>query len=299
MTRVTVCICTRRRPEGLDRLLKSIDDISIPEGVELDLVIVENDENPTSRGIVEGYERSGRFTIRYFLEPNPGISFARNKSIKEARDCDFCCFVDDDQIVDKQWMSELIKCQREFNADGISGSTPPLFEFEVPTYIKTYHEEEQIPYGTIVEKAATGCLLIRKSWLDKVEGPFDLRLNFTGGEDYYMTHNVTMLGGILRSNPNAISYEIIPAERATIGYVYHRTFRIANTKLFVQSLIDHKIYVIKILPRAILRFFLGVIIFIPYWLFSRKNKHLGLFKISYSMGFFMYLFGRKNKFYKD
>jgi len=53
-------------------------------------------------------------------------------------------------------------------------------------------------------------LLIRKKYLDKLSGPFDTRLNFSGGEDSFLTKDISELGGIIRFNPDAIAYEIIP-----------------------------------------------------------------------------------------
>lgn len=135
--------------------------------------------------------------------------FARNRSIEEAGECDFCCFTDDDQIVPIDWLKELLKYQFEFNADGVTGPTFPIFNTEVPAYIKNSHTLKTFQYGAIVSFAFTGFLLIRKKYLDMLYGPFETRLNFSDGEDTYLTKQITNLGGIIRFNPNAIAYEII------------------------------------------------------------------------------------------
>jgi succinoglycan biosynthesis protein ExoM len=298
MTSVAVCICTRRRPEGLKQLLASINKINMPDDVDLSIVVVENDSKQQSEFVVTEWAAQSRFKAKYFLETNQGISYARNRSVKEAGNSDFCCFVDDDQIVHVNWMTELIKCQREFNADGVSGLTPALFNFEAPAYIIKHHHDDIKPYGTIIEQAATGCLLLRKSFIDKLNQPFDLRLNFTGGEDFHMTHRISKLGGVIRINHNAISYEIIPEDRTTIKYVIKRTIRTANTKLIVQSLTNKDLSKIKILPKTLGRLFLGILVVIPYYFFSKTDKLLGVFKICYSIGVLMFVFGRSNKFYK-
>jgi len=298
MIKIAICICTRRRKEDLFELLLSINKIQVPSNTDISIIIIENDNGPYSEETVNKFANKSRFPVKYFLETNQGISHARNRSVKEAGDCDFCCFVDDDQTVASDWMVELVKCQNEFNADGVSGITPPFFNYDAPEYIKIYHQDDMLPYGTILKQAATGCLLLRKSVMDSIEGPFDSRLNFTGGEDFYMTHQVTKKGGIIRFNPNAISYEIIPKERATIKYIKKRTYRTANTKMIVQSMVNDNFSIIRIIPKTFIRLFLGFLIVIPYYLFGRKYKLLGIFKISYSMGELLFVFGKKNKFYK-
>ena len=153
-------------------------------------------------------------------------------------------------------------------------------------------------YGTIVKKAYTNCLLLRKKYLDRIDGPFDKRLNFTGGEDSYLTHLITHLGGIIRYNPDAIAYERIPDNRTTIKYVIKRTYRISNEGLFVKTLKDKKFSKLNALPRLIMRFCYGSLIVIPCFLFGKADRLKGLIKISDALGGFLFILGKKNQFYK-
>jgi len=202
MIKISICICTRNRPESLKKLLNSIENIKTPHGTNIKIIVVENDLKNYSERIIKELKAKSKFNISYYLESRQGISYARNRSIKEANDCDFCCFVDDDQMVDPNWLLELLKCQQEFDADGVYGSTPPIFNKEVPSYIKKYHTRPTYPYGSISNDAATGCLLLRKKFLDMIDGPFNIRLNFTGGEDIFLTSQINKLGGIICNNPD-------------------------------------------------------------------------------------------------
>jgi succinoglycan biosynthesis protein ExoM len=298
MTNVSICICTRKRQDELKRLLDSIENINVPNDIKIKVVIVENDLEKCSENIVKKFSLKSKFSINYFLEPNQGLSFARNRSIKEAGEYDFCCFTDDDQIVDSNWLIELLNCQKEFNADGVSGSTPPIFLKKVPVYIHNYHTRKIFSYGTIIEAANTGCLLLRKEYLDLIDGPFDKRLNFTGGEDVYLTYLITNMGGVIRYNPNAIAFEIIPENRTTIKYVIKRTYRIANSRLVIRSLKGNKFYKVRALPKLILRFCYGLLIFIPFLIFGKANKLRGLIGIVGALGGFSFILGVHNKFYK-
>lgn len=272
--------------------------MTVTPDLNIEIIVVENDRENHSEKIVREFSEKSRFRISYFLEPEPGLVFARNRSIMEAGNCDFCCFTDDDQVVPPYWLSELLRCQQEFDADGVAGPTFPIFTSEVPPYIKEFHSPTIYTYGTIVKTAFTGCLLLKKKFLDLIEGPFDKRLNFTGGEDIYLTHLISESGGVIRFNPDAVAYEIVPENRSTINYVVRRSYRMSNTGLYVNSLKHISYFKLKSLPRLILRFCNGLLLIIPYMVFSRKNRLKGLIKIVKAVGGFNFALGIQNKFYK-
>jgi len=296
MIDIAICICTRNRQDGLKKLLDSLMKMQAPLDTKIRIVVVENDSKNFSEDIVNGFALKSKIKTNYFLEPRQGLAFARNRTVYDAGKCDFCCFVDDDQVVSPDWLVELVKCQLEYDADGVWGPNPPIFNGSVPSYIREFHMPAMHDYGTIVRFGYTNCLLLRKSYLDRIDGPFDLRLNFTGGEDNYFTWHITNLGGIIRYNPNAIAYELIPQSRATIRYVIKRTYKNSNTGLFLKSLIEKKSSWNKF-PRLVLRFCFGVVIAIPFLVFGKSNKLIGLKKIANALGGFMFILGSKNNFY--
>ncbi len=299
MLKLKICICTRRREEGLHRLLSSLENMYIPDYINVGIIIVENDLYRNSEYLVIEFNNISKFKIEYYLEPKRGLAFARNRSVYEASGCDFCCFVDDDQIVDTNWLFELLKCQREFNSDGVWGPNPPIFDRKVSKAMRKFHSPRMFEYGAIVNEAATNCLLLKKSILDLVDGPFDERFNFTGGEDSYLTKSLIKLGKEIRFNPNAIAYEIIPEARTKLRFIIHRSFRIANSILFVHKSLDEGSYTpIVVIWRLFRRLVYGLIIVVPLLFFGGENKYSGLIKISDSIGGFMFLFGLTEKFYK-
>ena len=91
--RIAICIITRRRPDGIARLLRSLESISVPDGVEVEVVLVENDDpskNPPPRTSL---------SLRHAFEPEPGIPAARNRTLEIALadpGIDAIAFLDDD-----------------------------------------------------------------------------------------------------------------------------------------------------------------------------------------------------------
>lgn len=298
MISVVVCICTRRRQDGLKELLESMDQLIVPPGVHFRIIVVENDTESFSEPLIKDLASKGKLEISYFLEPNQGIVNARNRSVAEAGNCDFCCFTDDDEVVTPNWLTELFKCQNEFDADGVAGPTKPSFTKKAPLYIEKFLQPDTYDYGTVVKSAFTGNLLLRKKYLDMLDGPFDIRLNFSGGEDSHLTKCISDLGGIIRFNPDAIAFETIPEDRATVKFVIKKCFRISNTRLFLNTIENKRNNPLKELPRLAMRFGYGSLILIPCLLFSKYDKLLGLTKIVKAVGGFAFFFGKKSKFYK-
>lgn len=298
MINIAICICTRNRPTGLKKLLDSLQNMQIPFDIYPKIIVIENDSEDYCRNIVTSFSLKSKLDIYYYLEENIGLAFARNRSVKEAGDCDFCCFVDDDQVVNPYWLVELCKCQKEFNSDGVWGPNPPIFSNNVPDFIKLFYMPDIYNYGTIVRTAHTNCLMLRKNCLNDIEGPFDLRLNFSGGEDSYLTSLFSKKGYVIRFNPNALAYEIISDDRATIKYILKRTYRISNAGLYVRSNKYNISDKMRVLATLILRFSYGCLIALPFYVFRKTNRLKGLIKIINALGGFAFILGKRNQFYK-
>jgi len=301
MQLIAICISTRRRNDGLKRLLLSILELNIPDPVKykIEIIVVENDLNANAIKIVEAISRRTDVEIKYFLEKHQGVCNARNRAVREAKNADFCIFVDDDQIVDQNWLIELIECQRLFNSDGVYGANPPLFEFPVTDQIRKFHTPVFKQYGHKLSTAPTNCLLIRKQELDKMEGPFDLRLNYLGGEDIYLTGLLTEKGAIIVSNPAAIAHEVIPKERATVSYILRRSFRNGNTSSFVSLLRNgNNKAKFDLFIKLMIRLFYGAILVLPNLIFRGNYRIGGIVRVFFNLGALSTFLNYKTKFYK-
>ena len=97
---VTVAVCTRERPDDLERCLAALCDVDYPG---LDVVVIDN--APSTEATAAVVRR--RFpSVRYVREPRPGLDWARNRAILECRG-DILAFTDDDVIVDREWVAAL------------------------------------------------------------------------------------------------------------------------------------------------------------------------------------------------
>ena len=104
---VTVAVCTRDGAERLPACLAALETLEYPED-RLELLVVDNaPANDSTRRIVAAHPR-----IRYAVEPRPGLDWARNRAVLEARG-DIVAFTDDDVSVDAGWTKAIAAVFRE------------------------------------------------------------------------------------------------------------------------------------------------------------------------------------------
>lgn len=121
--RLSVLVCTHRRPDGLARLLSSLQ-AQIEGRWDRQLVVVNDG---THDGSYEAALAPYRRFVRYEpLAENVGTAKARNRSAELARG-DFLVFVDDDCVAPPHWLDWLesrLAAQPEL--DVVGGTTRPL-----------------------------------------------------------------------------------------------------------------------------------------------------------------------------
>jgi GT2 family glycosyltransferase len=120
---VTVAICTRNRPERLERLLGSLMQAGVaahPNRVEI-LVVDNAPPDDRTHAVVSRFP-----AVRYTMEPRPGLNFGRNRAWREARK-ELVAYVDDDVVVDRGWLSGLLEAHgTDPEAGGFTGLVVPF-----------------------------------------------------------------------------------------------------------------------------------------------------------------------------
>ena len=124
---VTIGIITSGRPDGLLRLIGSLDQLTFSdEPPAIEILVVDNHPEQTSSACC-------RLTVlthcAYEVESNQGIPHARNAVITLAKaETDFIVFIDDDQTADPHWLDALLKVQRDTKADVVTGPAIPQYQ---------------------------------------------------------------------------------------------------------------------------------------------------------------------------
>jgi GT2 family glycosyltransferase len=99
---LTVAVCTRDRPEHLAICLRALRKLSCPP---LEILVIDN--APKTQATRELIETSFP-EVTYILEPTPGLDWARNRAIAEAKG-DVVAYTDDDVVVDEGWSDAIVR----------------------------------------------------------------------------------------------------------------------------------------------------------------------------------------------
>ena len=239
---VTVAICTKDRPEGLERLLRSLSDqtSALPTGsAGLDILLVDN--APSDERTRELAARlSG---IRYVREPRPGLNFARNRALREARG-EIVAFLDDDVIVDAHWSTGLANAWAE-NQDA-AAFTGQVLPMELETKAQAVFEYrggfrrgfDRVRYGPVLPGnrlypggagifGAGANMAFRTDVVQRLGG-FDEALDtgaaLPGGGDLDMFYRIIRAGHALIYEPRFLVFHQHRREMKALRFQYRRSW---------------------------------------------------------------------------
>jgi succinoglycan biosynthesis protein ExoM len=228
--RVAICIATCRRPRWLAASLKSLAELVIDKGsTELRVIVVDNDPAGTAREPVSAVQPAFPWPLSYELEPQQGISFARNRAVRLALgwEADFLAFLDDDETASPGWLTELLLAQQEYNADVVTGPVLPLYEAGVAEWAVQgrFFERPRHRSGTFLKCARSGNCLVSRSLVARSSTPFHPAFALGGGGDTHFFRRVHREGARIVWADAAVVHERVPASRATVGWVLRRAYR--------------------------------------------------------------------------
>ena len=170
--------------------------------------------------------------FRYFVETNQGLSFARNRGIKESHG-ETLLFLDDDSYIQQDYLKSLHQQLSEHpDADAFGGKIDPVFESgETPRWLSkwNYSWVSAIDMGDKVcqfegKAFPIGANMgIRKAMIEKT-GVFNTQLgrskkNLMGGEEKDLFERIRQQGGNIYYFPDVVVQHVIPPTRTTKDYV--------------------------------------------------------------------------------
>lgn len=149
---ISVVICTYNRCEQLASALQSLKTSCSAVNARLfEVLVVDNNSSDGTRNTVEKFGVD--FPLRYVFETEQGLSNARNRALREFLG-DWLLFVDDDVIVDPNWLPGYLNLIQSGVATGyIGGRILPLWEEHPPRWL---HDEDLAFFSGILMKYDLG-----------------------------------------------------------------------------------------------------------------------------------------------
>ena len=113
----SVVICTRNRPDELNRCLEAVSRLDYPR---FNTLVVDNAPSSDLARQV-----AARWGAAYLLEPKAGLSRARNAG---ARSCatEIVAYLDDDCVAEREWLARLAVEFRDPTVMAVTGPVMPL-----------------------------------------------------------------------------------------------------------------------------------------------------------------------------
>jgi GT2 family glycosyltransferase len=107
----------------------------VPEGIDWEVLLVDNNSKDETRKVAEEFSRKGTINLRYFFEGRQGKSFALNKGLENARG-GIIAFLDDDVLMDKGWLTAVIKSIQKYqDYDGFGGRIISVWKTRLPEWL--------------------------------------------------------------------------------------------------------------------------------------------------------------------
>ncbi|RHZ93758.1 glycosyltransferase [Cereibacter sphaeroides] len=232
-TRIAIGICTFRRP-GIAATLASLGALRWPEGMSGLVIVADNDETPSARETVHAAAKGLSLPVCYLHAPARNISVARNAILEaaEARGIERLAFLDDDEMVEPGWIAALTEALARTGTEAVLGPVRAEHGAEAPAWMRESAIHDTRPTflsdGSI--KSGYSCNVLMDLTAPALEGlRFDPARGRSGGEDTAFFEAMLRRGGRLGFAPDALVRETVPTDRARLGWLLRRRFRMGQT----------------------------------------------------------------------
>lgn len=237
--RIKVAICTYRRPELLDRLLRALVALH-DEARPSSLAVVVVDDSPEREGssIVRAIQAVTTLPIDYVGLGSQNISLARNTAFEAALvDSDWVAFLDDDCAPHLDWLDRMFDVQRDHDADIVTAGVRYVAPPSAPAWLQQDDFIEDFnPYGDgdVPDHGCMANVVLRSAWfLEHADVRFKRHLGETGGEDMLFLDNAVSRGAVMRWSSSGLVDEQLAAERLSLNYMLYRALWYGNNNVLV------------------------------------------------------------------
>lgn len=240
--RIILVICTYNNAVVLRQTLASIEEQKVNDNHQWSVVVVDNNSQDDTEAVVREYQNKGHIpSLKRIFEPRQGLAFARRTAVR-ARESDLIAFVDDDCILDPQWVNQAACFFAEHEKAGaLGGRIDIVWETEPPKVLSDHaycfaaQDYGNVPRSLASEMemdlAGAGLVLKRKAllksgWCENfcLVGRKGMALG--AGDDIEMILRIRNSGYEIWYSPTLRLKHFIPARRISVNYFckLHRGF---------------------------------------------------------------------------
>ena len=227
---ISVIICTYNRERYISEVLQSL---SLTSYKDFEVILIDNNSTDSTQEKVYNFKgKHPDFPLKVFLEKTQGLSWARNRGIKEASG-DILAFIDDDATVRPDFLENLSKeMDSHPQAQAFGGKIIPVFDdCPPPKWLCRF----SMGWVSALDMGKTVCdfrdrkfpiganMGFRREVLQSC-GEFNPMLgrnggNLMGGEEKDLFNRIKKAGYSILYFPDVVVEHHIPQSRTTLKYV--------------------------------------------------------------------------------
>ena len=244
MLRLSLIIATYNRSASLIRALESVVEQNAPAH-EWECIVVNNNSSDDTQESFEKFAAAHtECNLRMVSEARQGLSFARNRGIRESQG-EYIAIIDDDERISPDFISAYISLF-DSTPDAVAAGGPIVAEYPSgrPRWMSHFTERpvantmyfgdkvRLFPGGRI---PGGGNMAIRRESVRRY-GVFDTSLGYVGeslvgGEESDLFERLRIADAKYYYVPKAVMYHIIPSEKLTKEYLSRLSYNVGVSQL--------------------------------------------------------------------
>lgn len=239
---LSIIICTYNREDLLPLTLQSLSLQSLDKSQYEVLVIDNNSTDRTSTFCHQFIEQHPDLHLKYFLEKNQGLAFARNRGIKESSG-KIIAFIDDDAEARSDYALNMIRTfQERSDYDAIGGKVIPIFPGKKePAWLSRHiwgvvakidKGDHPVPFK---KKVPAGCNMAFRKVVFETIGLFDTKLAHRC-DDLYIFGKLRAIHKVALYTPDVVVFHHIPPERINASGIRKLSLDLGSShRVYLQS----------------------------------------------------------------
>lgn len=278
--KISLVICTYNRERYLPGSLNSLKPQTFDRS-KFQVIIVDNASTDNTASIVQQFIKNNPgINVKYCFEENKGLSFARNRGIKESASS-IISYVDDDVILSPVFVEKLVDFFAENpDAIGAGGRVIPKYEDDKePKWMSKYllGFVGKVDYGNTVlqfnktMKYPAGCNMIYKKDILEKAGGFNNELKFRS-DDKYIFYKVKSISDKIYYLPDAWLYHYIDSYRLELKNFKTLFLKTGNEEK--KRLLSEKnnYGIVKKLFEYIVKVGASIVLYLIFWVKGQPSK---------------------------
>tara|TARA_B100000795_G_scaffold236603_1_gene196799 strand:+ start:71 stop:976 length:906 start_codon:yes stop_codon:yes gene_type:complete len=278
---ISAIISTYNREKYLPKLFRSICK---QDYLNFEIIIIDNNSPGNTKELTEVFIKNNpKLKIKYFLETKQGLSFGRNRGIKEAKG-DFIIFLDDDAFISNNYFYRISFYFKQYSDVMAIGSKILLdYESSIPKWENPYLNSllgyfnlgNNIKLFKSNDYPRGSNMSFRKSVFDIV-GYFNTQLGrigseLGGGEEKDIFKRIYISQMKVLYVPDAIVFHTVPKERTTYKFIKQQAIGTGKSE-YIRVKNQGKIKILQKILHEIFKWHISFLLFIWYSLTLRIQK---------------------------